>query len=265
MKRATFLLLALALLWGCEPEPLPIVSCPCDCAGPDLDCADFVTQAEAQACFDCCRQQGYGDIFRLDADNDGVACEALLGYLEVGGGLELLVLGMPYKALQEEFGEPESYSEVWEEGPLGTSSEVTWGASFVVKEFDHWEIWASGTESEGLKTAGGRWADRREFDGWTIEYWTPPPGQPLGPGPVADPLRQLGMLMQPEEVTERLGVAARTGMLNGRARDMRFQFLNVCWELDVRYGEHQVQDTGNDEIDYEYGVTGWYLSWEPCR
>jgi len=77
MKRAVLLLLAMAFLWGCAPEPIPIVDCPCDCAGPDLNCSDFAIQADAQACFDCCRQRGYGDIFGLDADKDGIACEDL--------------------------------------------------------------------------------------------------------------------------------------------------------------------------------------------
>jgi len=211
--------------------------------------------------------QGYGDVFGLDGDSDGEACESLPpegATVEVGGGLELLVPGTPYEALRQGLGEPESYQETWEEGPLVTDNEVTWGALFIVKEFDHWEIWVSGTESEGLKTAGARWADRREFDGWTIEYWTPPPGQPLGAGSVADPLRQLGMLMQPEVVTGLLGEPVRTTIRDGRPVSMRFRFLNVCWELLVSYGDKQVQDTGNDAIDYEYGVSSWYLSWEPC-
>jgi hypothetical protein len=50
---------------------------PCNCAGPDLNCADFSTHVAAQACFDYCRQRGYGDVFRLDGDNDGSACESL--------------------------------------------------------------------------------------------------------------------------------------------------------------------------------------------
>ncbi|HKI54478.1 MAG TPA: thermonuclease family protein [Anaerolineales bacterium] len=50
----------------------------CDCSGPDLDCGDFSTHAAAQACYDYCVSQGYGDIFRLDGnDNDGLACESL--------------------------------------------------------------------------------------------------------------------------------------------------------------------------------------------
>jgi hypothetical protein len=38
----------------------------------DRDCADFATQAEAQAFF---RSQGPGDPHRLDDDRDGRACE----------------------------------------------------------------------------------------------------------------------------------------------------------------------------------------------
>lgn len=37
----------------------------------DLDCPDFATQAQAQAVFD----QDPSDPHRLDADNDGIACE----------------------------------------------------------------------------------------------------------------------------------------------------------------------------------------------
>ena len=50
---------------------------PCDCTGPDLDCGDFATQAEAQACFEYCMRLGYGDVFKLDRDKDGKACESL--------------------------------------------------------------------------------------------------------------------------------------------------------------------------------------------
>ena len=41
----------------------------------DVDCPDFATQAEAQAVFD----RDPSDPNRLDADDDGVACEALPG------------------------------------------------------------------------------------------------------------------------------------------------------------------------------------------
>jgi micrococcal nuclease len=49
----------------------------CNCRGPDLDCSDFSSQAQAQACFAACKSQGLGDIFRLDGDHDGRVCERL--------------------------------------------------------------------------------------------------------------------------------------------------------------------------------------------
>ena len=55
-----------------HPEPSP-----CDWAGPDLNCSDFATHTAAQACYEYCQQQGYGDVFGLDGDNDGSACESL--------------------------------------------------------------------------------------------------------------------------------------------------------------------------------------------
>ncbi len=59
------------------PGIIPVQAA-CDCSGPDLDCKDFGTHDEAQACHDyCTRTVGY-DIFRLDgSDNDGLACESL--------------------------------------------------------------------------------------------------------------------------------------------------------------------------------------------
>jgi endonuclease YncB( thermonuclease family)/RNA polymerase subunit RPABC4/transcription elongation factor Spt4 len=47
----------------------------CECTGPDLDCKDFPSGSAAQECFDHCNPQ-YGDIFRLDRDKDGLACES---------------------------------------------------------------------------------------------------------------------------------------------------------------------------------------------
>lgn len=44
-------------------------------AQPDLDCANFSSRAEAQAEFD----RDTNDPHRLDADDDGIACEALNG------------------------------------------------------------------------------------------------------------------------------------------------------------------------------------------
>jgi endonuclease YncB( thermonuclease family) len=46
----------------------------CDCKGPDLDCTDFSTRADAQACYDYCKKLGFGDIFLIDIDHDGLAC-----------------------------------------------------------------------------------------------------------------------------------------------------------------------------------------------
>lgn len=56
---------------GLSPQPAP-----CDCSGPDLDCRDFATYSQAQARLDLCLP-GHGDVFRLDGDEDGLACEAL--------------------------------------------------------------------------------------------------------------------------------------------------------------------------------------------
>lgn len=58
------------------PGPFPPPS-GCNCTGPDLNCSDFATQEAAQACYDKCQSLGYGDVFRLDGDNDGIVCESL--------------------------------------------------------------------------------------------------------------------------------------------------------------------------------------------
>lgn len=60
-----------------SPPPSPPPSAPCNCSGPDLNCSDFSTQAAAQRCYDYCKSHGYGDVFRLDRDKDGLACESL--------------------------------------------------------------------------------------------------------------------------------------------------------------------------------------------
>ena len=49
----------------------------CNCSGPDLNCSDFAIHEEAQAFYEQCISQGFGDVFQLDADNDGSACEGL--------------------------------------------------------------------------------------------------------------------------------------------------------------------------------------------
>jgi micrococcal nuclease len=72
-------------LWNAPPTlaPLPTVApsvgnAPCNCSGMDLDCKDFSTHSQAQACYNNCLAQGFGDVFRLDGnDNDGLACESL--------------------------------------------------------------------------------------------------------------------------------------------------------------------------------------------
>jgi len=55
---------------GESPLAIPDV-CSCDV---DLNCDDFDTQAEAQACFEFC---GPEDVHGLDNDGDGVVCESL--------------------------------------------------------------------------------------------------------------------------------------------------------------------------------------------
>lgn len=47
----------------------------CDCKGPALTCNNFPTQAQAQACYEYCKAEGYGDIFNLDKNGNGKACE----------------------------------------------------------------------------------------------------------------------------------------------------------------------------------------------
>ena len=48
----------------------------CDCSGDLYNCADFTTTSAAQSCYDYCISQGKGDVHRLDADKDGLACES---------------------------------------------------------------------------------------------------------------------------------------------------------------------------------------------
>lgn len=46
------------------------------CTSNIYNCSDFASHEEAQGLYDYCVSQGYGDIHRLDADNDGLACES---------------------------------------------------------------------------------------------------------------------------------------------------------------------------------------------
>jgi len=73
-------------LWNAPPTLVVVIpeipdtggnqsgSAVCNCSGPDLDCkAHFSTHAEAQDCYNYCVSQGFGDVFRLDGnDNDGL-------------------------------------------------------------------------------------------------------------------------------------------------------------------------------------------------
>ena len=54
-------------------------NCQYSCNGPDRNCADFSTHAEAQAFFNCCGFTATNDPMRLDSIGigDGVACESL--------------------------------------------------------------------------------------------------------------------------------------------------------------------------------------------
>ena len=69
---------AASLFWACS---LALVLAGCSGrSGPDRDCADFSTWTEAQAFYESegGRPDGSGsDGHRLDADRDGMACEAL--------------------------------------------------------------------------------------------------------------------------------------------------------------------------------------------
>lgn len=66
-------------LWA--PVAAPPTATPsaavCECGGNFYNCSDFATHNQAQACFEYCKNQGRGDIHRLDGDNDGIACESL--------------------------------------------------------------------------------------------------------------------------------------------------------------------------------------------
>lgn len=57
--------------------PIPTQPPNITCSHNTYNCPDFSTQAEAQYVFDYCYQQVGYDVHRLDADNDGIACENL--------------------------------------------------------------------------------------------------------------------------------------------------------------------------------------------
>ena len=47
----------------------------CNCKGKRLTCNSFQSQGKAQRCFEYCKSMGYGDIFGLDKNSNGLACE----------------------------------------------------------------------------------------------------------------------------------------------------------------------------------------------
>ncbi|GAB4264922.1 MAG: hypothetical protein Kow0080_04540 [Candidatus Promineifilaceae bacterium] len=65
-------------LWQNEPflpAGVPVI---CQsCSRNSYNCADFSTQAEAQACFDYCMAQTGEDVHKLDGGGDGIVCESL--------------------------------------------------------------------------------------------------------------------------------------------------------------------------------------------
>src|SRR5512132_1431621 len=75
MRRMAFLLItALVLAMLAAPAALA--------QGADKDCADFSSQAEAQAYFEAHGGSPTNNVDNLDADHDGQACEAF----DYGGG-----------------------------------------------------------------------------------------------------------------------------------------------------------------------------------
>lgn len=55
----------------------PVPGAVCDCSGDLYNCSNFRRQSDAQACYNYCMQIVHTDIHRLDADDDGIACESL--------------------------------------------------------------------------------------------------------------------------------------------------------------------------------------------
>jgi hypothetical protein len=47
----------------------------CPCAADTLNCPDFPTDPDAQACMDYCISIGAGDIHNLDGNANGLACD----------------------------------------------------------------------------------------------------------------------------------------------------------------------------------------------
>ena len=63
-----------------KPSPTPTKAPPANCSTCAYDaynCGDFSTQRQAQVCYDYCMAMVGYDVHRLDADDDGEACESL--------------------------------------------------------------------------------------------------------------------------------------------------------------------------------------------
>lgn len=79
MRKIPFLVFSIIVLLAgfCPPAAATThMSYVCDCSGDLYNCADFSTTSKAQSCYDYCIYLGNGDVHRLDADHDSLACEA---------------------------------------------------------------------------------------------------------------------------------------------------------------------------------------------
>src|SRR5829696_1495298 len=80
MRRMTFLLIAVLVL-ALSAAPAALAQ------DGDKDCADFASQAEAQAYFEANGGSPTNNVDNLDADHDGQACESFdYGDGQGGGG-----------------------------------------------------------------------------------------------------------------------------------------------------------------------------------
>ncbi len=63
-------------LWALEENKELPAGC-VTCSKNAHDCSDFLTQRQAQACFDTCMEMVGEDVHHLDGGGDGVVCESL--------------------------------------------------------------------------------------------------------------------------------------------------------------------------------------------
>jgi hypothetical protein len=56
--------------------PPLVISVACSCSGDSLNCRDFPNRQDAQICFNHCVYQGFGHVYLLDGDGNGIACES---------------------------------------------------------------------------------------------------------------------------------------------------------------------------------------------